>query len=68
MLEIQNLRAKKEEVISGLIKRNITDANQLVEDILQLDDKRKALQQKNDDEDLHFEFRSCFSLCCRQSE
>ena len=47
MLQLQAIREKKDEIISALKKRNI-DAAPLVEDVLRLDEKRRATQTKLD--------------------
>lgn len=43
MLQLQAIREKKDEIIEALKKRNI-DAAPLVEDVLRLDEKRRATQ------------------------
>ncbi len=48
MLEIQVLRNKSEEVIKGLEKRHVKDARATVEEILQLDEKRRTTIQEAD--------------------
>lgn len=47
MLQLQAIREHKEEIISALGKRNI-DATPLVEDVLRLDEKRRATQTQLD--------------------
>lgn len=47
MLQLQLIRQKKEEIVSALKKRNL-DAASLIDDILQLDEKRRATQAKLD--------------------
>ncbi|MFS4493148.1 serine--tRNA ligase [Maribacter sp. 2308TA10-17] len=47
MLQIQVIRDKKDEIINALKKRNI-DANSLLNDILSLDEKRRATQTRLD--------------------
>ena len=45
MLQIQTIRDNKEEVILALEKRNI-DAQPLVDNVLRLDEKRRAYQRE----------------------
>ncbi|WP_282159775.1 serine--tRNA ligase [Ulvibacterium marinum] len=47
MLQLQAIRDRKEEIIRALTKRNI-DATSLVENVLRLDEKRRALQTRLD--------------------
>lgn len=47
MLQLQAIRDRKEEIIHALTKRNI-DATSLVENVLRLDEKRRALQTRLD--------------------
>lgn len=43
MLQLQTIREKKEEIIKALQKRNL-DATSLIENVLQLDEKRRSTQ------------------------
>lgn len=47
MLQLQAIREQKEEMIKALKKRNI-DGNALLEEVLQLDEKRRAAQTRLD--------------------
>lgn len=47
MLQLQAIRDRKEEIIRALTKRNI-DATSLVENVIRLDEKRRALQTRLD--------------------
>lgn len=47
MLQLQAIREQKEEMITALKKRNI-DGSALLEDVLQLDEKRRAAQTRLD--------------------
>ena len=47
MLQLQVIREKKEEIVNALQKRNM-DALSLLDDVLQLDEKRKATQTQLD--------------------
>lgn len=47
MLQLQAIRDNKEEIINALNKRNI-DATSLLENVLQLDEKRRATQTRLD--------------------
>ena len=47
MLQLQAIREKKDEIIEAMKKRNI-DAAPLVEDVLRLDEKRRATQTRLD--------------------
>ena len=47
MLQLQAIRDKKDEIVKALTKRNI-DAAPLVDDVLQLDEKRRATQTQLD--------------------
>lgn len=47
MLQLQAIRDRKEEIIRALTKRNI-DATSLLENVLRLDEKRRALQTRLD--------------------
>ncbi|MGI9550411.1 MAG: serine--tRNA ligase [Aurantibacter sp.] len=47
MLQLQAIRDNKDEIINALNKRNI-DATSLLENVLQLDEKRRALQTRLD--------------------
>lgn len=49
MLEINTIRESKEKVVAGLIKRNIDNAESLVDKIIELDDNRKQTQQQHDE-------------------
>jgi seryl-tRNA synthetase len=48
MLEVANLREDKAKAIQGLNKRNIENAETLIDSVIALDDKRKALQRELD--------------------
>ncbi len=48
MLQIAQIKANKEAVISALLIRNFKEADNAVNSVLSLDDKRKVIQQKND--------------------
>lgn len=48
MLQVNNIRENKEEFIKGLKKRNF-EAESILEEVLQLDEKRRATQVKLDD-------------------
>ncbi|MGB0985554.1 MAG: serine--tRNA ligase [Saprospiraceae bacterium] len=48
MLELKVIRAHKERVIEGLVKKNFKEVG-LVDEIIEQDDNRKALQQQLDD-------------------
>ncbi|NND63324.1 MAG: serine--tRNA ligase [Flavobacteriaceae bacterium] len=48
MLQVQNIREKKEEYISALAKRGI-DATSILEDVLSADENRRAAQAKLDE-------------------
>jgi len=48
MLPIQLIRDQKEAVVSGLLKKHLKNAAQLVDFVLELDQKRRDLQLKND--------------------
>lgn len=47
MLQLQTIREKKEEIIKALQKRNL-DATSLIENVLQLDEKRRSTQTQLD--------------------
>ena len=47
MLQLQAIREDKEQIVEALKKRNI-DALPLIENVLQLDEKRRALQTRLD--------------------
>lgn len=49
MLEVNRIRAEKDKIINALAKRQIKDASDLIEKVLELDDVRKTTQAKNDD-------------------
>ena len=49
MLQVQLLRDERERVLTGLGKRNLADAEATVTSIVNLDDRRKALQTANDE-------------------
>lgn len=49
MLEINRIRAEKEEIVKALEKRQIKEASQLIEEIIKLDDVRKSTQTRNDE-------------------
>ncbi|ADR22767.1 serine--tRNA ligase [Marivirga tractuosa] len=48
MLQVANLREDKANAVKGLLKRNIENAESLIDGIIALDDKRKALQTELD--------------------
>ena len=48
MLELKTLRDERERVITGLEKRGLPDVEDTVARLISLDDRRKALQTKND--------------------
>lgn len=48
MLELKNIIQNKETIASALEKRNIKDASQKLEEIIALDEKRRAVQKEND--------------------
>ncbi|MDG2450579.1 MAG: serine--tRNA ligase [Saprospiraceae bacterium] len=48
MLTLQQIRNEKEKVITGLLKRNMTKAEEIIENIISIDDKRKTTQTKLD--------------------
>jgi len=48
MLQVANLREDKAKAVDGLLKRNIDNAEALIDGVIALDDKRKALQTELD--------------------
>ncbi|MGM0582352.1 MAG: serine--tRNA ligase [Bacteroidota bacterium] len=48
MLQVANLREDKANAVKGLLKRNIENAESLIDGVIALDDKRKALQTELD--------------------
>jgi seryl-tRNA synthetase len=48
MLQVANLREGKAQAVKGLLKRNIENAEALIDGVIALDDKRKALQTELD--------------------
>lgn len=48
MLQINQIKENKETVIAGLTRRNFKDAGQCINSLIDLDEKRKSVQQKND--------------------
>ena len=48
MLQVAYIRENKEKVLKGLAVRNFKDAEEQINQIVELDDQRKQLQQKND--------------------
>ena len=48
MLQVPYLTAHKEQVINGLRKRNLQNGEQLIEQVILLDNKRKKIQQELD--------------------
>ncbi len=48
MLQVAQLRTEKENAIQGLHKRNIMDAEKLIDQVIALDDDRKNIQTKMD--------------------
>lgn len=48
MLQVNNIIAEKERYVAGLLKRNIQNATELLEEVIQLDDLRKSTQQELD--------------------
>ena len=49
MLEVNQIRSKKEQIISALEKRQLADASEMIHEVIRLDDLRKATQTKNDE-------------------
>ena len=49
MLELNRIRAEKEEIVKALEKRHVKEAGQLIEEIIKLDDLRKSTQTRNDE-------------------
>ncbi len=49
MLQITSIRENKDEIIKRLELKNIKNASQLLEQVLEVDDKRKAAQKQADD-------------------
>ncbi len=49
MLPIANFREEKERLVKGLIKRNVKDAESLVNRVLELDLQRRETQKKRDE-------------------
>jgi seryl-tRNA synthetase len=48
MLQVHNIRDKKDEMIAALAKRSL-DATQLLEDVLKADEERRSIQAKLDE-------------------
>lgn len=48
MLQIAQIHENKEAVINGLKKRNFKEPEKAINSLLELDDKRKSIQQKHD--------------------
>ncbi|WMN12538.1 serine--tRNA ligase [Marivirga salinae] len=48
MLQVANLRESKAKAVKGLLKRNIENAESLIDGVIALDDRRKALQTELD--------------------
>ncbi|SMG42758.1 seryl-tRNA synthetase [Marivirga sericea] len=48
MLQVANLREDKANAVKGLLKRNIDNAESLIDGVIALDDRRKALQTELD--------------------
>jgi len=48
MLQVANLREDKAKAVKGLLKRNIENAESLIDGVIALDDRRKALQTELD--------------------
>ena len=48
MLQVNNIIAEKDRYIAGLLKRNISNAAELLEEVIQLDELRKTTQQELD--------------------
>jgi seryl-tRNA synthetase len=48
MLQVANLREGKAQAVKGLLKRNIENAEALIDGVIALDNKRKALQTELD--------------------
>jgi seryl-tRNA synthetase len=48
MLQVSYIRENKEQVIKGLNVRNFKGAESQVETVIEMDDRRKQIQQKND--------------------
>ncbi|HQQ95319.1 MAG TPA: serine--tRNA ligase [Bacteroidia bacterium] len=49
MLQINTIREKKAEVIQRLLLKNFNQAPELIESVLELDNRRKAIQKQGDD-------------------
>ncbi|MDX1630098.1 MAG: serine--tRNA ligase [Fulvivirga sp.] len=49
MLQVATIRENKANIIAGLEKRGLENAAQLIEEVIALDDQRKANQGKHDD-------------------
>ena len=48
MLQVAYIRENKERVLKGLAVRNFKDAESQVDQVVELDDQRKQLQQQHD--------------------
>lgn len=48
MLQVNNIIAEKDRYITGLKKRNISNAEELLNEVIQLDETRKSTQQELD--------------------
>lgn len=48
MLQVSDIRDKRETFVNGLIKRGLNDAAQLLDHVVELDDQRKRLQTERD--------------------
>lgn len=48
MLQVNNIIAEKDRYITGLKKRNISNAEELLNEVIQLDESRKSTQQELD--------------------
>lgn len=48
MLQVNNIIAEKDRYVAGLLKRNITNATELLDEVIKLDEERKSTQQELD--------------------
>ena len=48
MLQVSEIRANKEKVLTGLKKRGLKEVNEKIDEVLALDDKRKSLKTEMD--------------------
>lgn len=49
MLQVTTIRENKENIIKGLEKRNFPQAAEMIEQVIKVDDERKATQSKHDE-------------------